>query len=648
MEKNNDLRPNISVEDLFVFISIGLVTIIWFSITFLEIKIFNIYSILAILLAGIIISFYCINIFIRDNLRLEFPKLDTIAIIITLVFCLFNSIYFHEPFSGGRDDGVYANGATYIAKHDTFYIDNEIAKTFPGFIQTNDEIRMQFYLGYSTWIAMFIKIFGLNSYPFVNFPLLFVGILSIYFISKRIIGEKFSIIALILILTSFPFFWFTRKVFSENLALMLTWFGSLCVLLAYEKRKRMYLLPALVCFSTMLMVRIDSVSLILGLILFIIIQVFRKQIKLPNKYSLLLVFAIISSSIFYYTFLDTEYLSRLINYGSNFLVNIFTNGVASTTSTHQLQTSTAGKKVIENQLPQFVYLLLQLYNLYFFVLFIPIAIIKAFFIKTKNSNYYFLLMLLLIPNLYFLLNPSINLDQPWFLRRFTPVVVPLSIVSFCYVIQNLTIKQLQIILSIIILFNMWIAAPIVFFKEYYGVMDTLRTQISSSFSNNDLLLVDYSNLGHYKIPEPLFFQFDINAAAIQPQSLAKLFGENQSKEKSLYSDQYFNVKPKTVCKFQHVFLVTNDHQNLFTDYFKEGQLSSYKDFTLSYSELIRTCELFRITDHPSIDEMANVDIYSAKAYCKAVPSQIADYSINIRIYKINDSIVNNLKLSNCH
>lgn len=641
----NNKKITISIENVFIGSAAIVVIIFLAAILLAEFNLFayvNVLWIFSILSIGLVGMTYLV---IAKKIKVSLSRWDIIAIILTLSFCALNLFFFHEPFSGGRDDGVYANTGLYLAKFNSIYIKDVNVATFPGFINTSKGVISQFYLGYISWIAMIIRFFGVSAISFVNFPLLLIGLVSIYYICKNIEGWKTGILSIVLISISYPFLWFTRKTFSENLFFMLTWFGTLCLIKGFNNKNIKFFLLSILSLNLLSTVRVESIPLVLLMNPILIAAFFKQKIK---KYLLVLFPIIILSlipAIYYYAYLDPRYIGIFRSEISTVLTMISNklNRVHSSTS------SIINKNIIEYSQPQFVFVLLQLYNFYFFIFMIPIAVIKSFYFYSKKQRIHFILIILiLLPNLFFLIKPEITFDQPWFLRRFMPVILPVGIISFCSVVSVLNKKIQVLVIAIILVGSFSISAPIFIFKEYSGAMEQTQKALQGHVSNNDILLVDYDRTGHYKLAEPLSSVFNYKTAAVERISLLKLFGKKVDNSNQLYSGQAFQINPKNICTYNNLYiLTTGGDKNILTDIVANEKIIPIKDYEIKYDELINTCELFRITDKTTLEQMANVSYNSAKEYCNSIPNDIYTEDLNIRLEKIDTGTFNEMKNKTC-
>jgi hypothetical protein len=642
----NILKKNkLSFEDIFIIISSFIISIFLISIF---LTIFNLFYFVKYIVLILISFFFITSIYLitLNKIKFNISRKDIYAVVVVAVFCAFSVLLFHEGFTGGRDDGVYANSALYLSKFNTFYIHEQNVSSYPGFIVTSKGIITQFYLGYPSWLAMLFSLFGPNILNYVNFPLLAIGLMSIYYICKKLVNWKIGILSVVLISTSYPFLWFTRSTFSENLSFMLTWFGILCLLKSFENHNKKYILLSLISINILLTVRVESIPLVILLNCFLIWGYFKYKMK-SSLFLLLTILGIcLIPVIYYYTYLDPRYIGIFSSKLSSIL-SMFTGNHQSTALSDTIVNT--DRNIIEYQQPYFVFYLLQHYNIYFFILMIPLALIKTFFNKNKIIASSFLVIILLLSvNFFFLVKPSINFDQPWFLRRYMPVILPLGIMCFCIVISSLNKKAQMLIISIIISFNIFIASPILTLKQNYNVLAEANDNLVPLMSPKDLLLVDYDSTGRYKLAEPLFFRYNINTVAANADTVNAMLGFKSNATVGLYDSTSFKIPSQYVCSFDNIYILTSSYEpNLFTRLIDKNKITDIKNLHYEYPVLLNTCELFRITKKATPEQMANVNIREAKAFCSQIPNEINAQSIDLKLKKLDSSIVQQIKSESC-
>lgn len=636
----------IGIDNIVILISAYFLSLFLLTVFSVETGYYSLILIKVLFSVFIFLLIATISVIVRNRIRITISKHDYLALFLIVLFCLLTLYYFHEPFAGGRDDGVYANLGTYISKNFSYKIKDDIVRTYPGFLMVRNTLTSEFYLGYPAWIAVFINLFGIKNISFVNIPLIFIGVVALYFFSKEISTPKSAIIAITLLMTSYPFNWFTRKTFSENLLFMLFWLGALCLIKVYKNKNGIYFYIILVSIGTSLVTRVEGLfylgALIIVLVLFNIKGYFR------TIYLYIFLLLIIIPSIYYYIVIDPRYFTMIISKISGLLKIL---GINSTQSTlNQTSDIPAETSIIENKQTYFALYLLNQYNFYIFILSIPLALIHDFFRDNKKKAYTIVFtLLLLLPNFIFLIKPNINYDQPWFLRRYMPVILPFGIVMFSKLGSSIFKRTFFLILTCaVLIINMLNSSPILVFSEFHGAYKSTLNNLSQIITGRDLLIVDYGSTGHYKLAEPLYFQSGFNSVAALPFSLDQLFDKPGTQKIELYSSDSFQLQPQMLCKYNDVYILTSESGKVnFLSEIDASNLSRIKQFSITYKELIKTCELFRLTQNKTFEEMANINFDSALTFCKDIPDQIVTNSQLLSLYKVNETFVNLIKNKHC-
>jgi len=134
-----------------------------------------------------------------------------------------------------------------------------------------------------------------------------------------------------------------------------------------------------------------------------------------------------------------------------------------------------------------------------------------------------------------------------------------------------------------------------------------------------------------------------------PYSINQWFSKEKKTNQSLYSDKAFQVNAHALCSYKNLFVLTiPGKQNILTNIIDKENIIPVKDYTLKYDELIKTCELFRITNKTTLEEMANVSLDAAENYCNTVPNTIWENIIKLRLVKIDKNFFNSVKKNNCY
>ncbi|PIX91791.1 MAG: hypothetical protein COZ27_00995, partial [Candidatus Moranbacteria bacterium CG_4_10_14_3_um_filter_41_65] len=200
-----------------------------------------------------------------------------LVIIFSLFFTLLIGIYTVPTIFSGRDQGSISEAAFRLAQNGklifstpashTFFALHEKgpAQNFPGFAYTKTgDLITQFPLGYTSWLAGFVILFGEHGFIISNTLLLFLSLLFFYALLRKFVHPLYASAGLLLFATSFILIWFAKMTLSENLALFL--FLSLCFALIsfFEEGKILFYVSALLSASLLAFTRIEG-FVILGI-----------------------------------------------------------------------------------------------------------------------------------------------------------------------------------------------------------------------------------------------------------------------------------------------------------------------------------------------------------------------------------------------
>ncbi|VVB55590.1 Dolichyl-phosphate-mannose-protein mannosyltransferase [uncultured archaeon] len=599
----------LTFEVLFIILSSLIILIAEISTILATLKFF--YS---ALVYAVIITIFFVLIFFLLKQKIRIEKLimhDWIALSIVVLFGALNTYYFYDVFSGGLDTGVYPNAASLLASRHSFTVVENI--NFPGWVEIDNLHRLDFDYGYPTWLAINYSIFGLSGIQLSNFLPILIGTLSIYFIGKHSFNSKVGIFSVILIATTYPMFWITRVTLTEALAFGLLWFGILSFLFAYQRKNNLYLYPAILSMSFGLLTRPEFIpTYILAIcILFFLFYIKNEKWIINKKITVCLVIAVLP--FFIYTYLiNMRYFSTMLSFLKDPSIII-------SPAQHVQQDIQLPGDPISSHYPEFVFHMLAEYNLYLFIIFIPLTfLVLRKFGKSMAINFIFI-FILSSPSFIYLVHPSITLFQPWFLRRYIVAVIPLAIMS-TVVFIHFMIRQKQVqylIFGMILILNIVTASPIITLSENAGMIKHVG-DISSKFTGNDMVIVDqYSS--SYKIADPMFFVYGIETRLVNPTTFNEIIEEmSYSGHKNIYLITYNNSWIFGRIN-QSSLQFTFDHYYSFEDLIETVDIhhkygtGSIIYYTAPYSEVMEMIEVpkerilvngtfmvYRLTSLPSI------------------------------------------------
>ena len=614
---NDDSVKNKSLdyEQTFIILTLfGFIIFSWYTLTLMVFSIFYKY----LIIAGMIPLAYMAKMNFKSCGAFTKPSnIDIIAIIFVVVFALFNCIFAHDTFYGGRDPGIYSIYSIFLANNPTLEIISPINNLIHDFITPgaytvveNSKLISQFHFGYIAWVATNYSLLGFIGIKFANFIPMCVLLISLYFVGKNIKNEYVGLVAIITFATTFPMLWFTRQTVSEIFSMALIWFGILCILNIKNENKNVYIVGSILSFGLMPFVRIEGIIFFSLLLSFLFLSHYSKKSNWKLSRIQFVLISILTVSIIYYTIhIQPMYLSTIhdvIKHFSSYLK-------PSSAVLNSVEINSA----IRHNFTNFIYMALSEYNLQISIMFIPLIFIKSIIKITNKSKKILLILCFMLPGYVYLVVPFITLDQPWFLRRYLLTVLPSAYLFMSISLYEISKKKHIFItaISIVILLNILTASPIIFFSENDGMLDIVE-DISKQVSKNDLILVDRYATGSYKMADPLFFIFERPALWYEDSSISN-FEQNVDLE-----------------KLDTIYILTNDI-NPLSNYFNSDELELVYQKNITIQQLEITVDL---NHYPhTVDDVYDMDYSIAKKLMRR-PSKIQYNEYNIKMYKISNKL----------
>lgn len=412
--------------------------------------------------------------------------------------------YISEPtLFSGRDQGSISEAAVRLSQTgglvfstlagDAFFkiYGEGTAYNFPGFAYTADGgLITQFPLGYTSWLASFVTLFGIYGFSIGNAILLFLFLLTLYSLLRLFSHPFYAIAGLILAATSFLPIWFAKITLTENLGVFLFVFLVFNLVLFLREGKFIFYAGTLLSAGLFAFTRIEGFAF---LALALIIMLFSQHTRAIWK-AYFLKSVVLPASIFAFIFLRNFFINlpyyKMIGKALKKFLGGFGNDLVSSGSS-----LVAGNGALPVGSILFFYGLLILFIIGFFGLLI--------FLKERR----FILLLpafIALPTFLYLFSPNITPDYPWMLRRYLFSLFPTLLFSAVIGLGLLFSKERSLPLenphgkrlffvSIIFISLFLLQYPAwssnLFFAENRGLREQVET-FSQNFTNNDLILVD--------------------------------------------------------------------------------------------------------------------------------------------------------------
>ena len=491
------------------FLGLFWISLNWIALILSFLGFFSLWTIAILIILEIL---FFLSKFSSTNLNFKPTQEFWIIALLALTIVFLFSYYTTPTIFSGRDQGSLANAAINLAKNhhlqNSFPAEKEFfhlygpgtALNFPGFNYTSTgNLIPHFPLGYISWLAIFYALFGLNGFIIANGITFFLFLLSFYFLSRLYLNKSSSLIAFILVITSFVFSWFFKFTLGENLALALVWFGLFQFILFLKKEDRLNLLASFLTFALLVFVRLEALAL--GIILLAILwcpyrnwKQFRKNICHRTFCLAILAF----SGIFLWSFWVNKAFYITFTKG-------FINSFHLSESILTIKSSPFSN----------IFYVLRLFSAYALISYLIIGFIGFIYFWKKKKVLWFLPYLILLPTFIYVFNPSISLDHPWMLRRYLFAVIPISIFyTVLFLDYFFKKKKAYFYLLTIFLFltNLIVFLPYLKASPNKELLPSLK-KISTNFQKNDLILIDRNATGNpwASLAEPLHSLYGLQA-----------------------------------------------------------------------------------------------------------------------------------------
>ena len=230
---------------------------------------YNVIFIVLVIVGAVVFSI----ILVINREKIGSVKYSLLVLTFSLSVVLIFSHYTIPTVFSGRDQGSFSEAAIRLSQNHHLKFSTDASReffkiygpgkalNFPGFDYTKDgQLTTQFPLGYTSWLAAFYGIFGLNGFILANGVCFFIFLLSFYLVTRQYAKSSVALLSLLFIVSSFAFSWFFKFTVSENLALMLLWFGIYEFLMFLKNEGRIHFFLFFSAMGLMTFSRIEAVA----------------------------------------------------------------------------------------------------------------------------------------------------------------------------------------------------------------------------------------------------------------------------------------------------------------------------------------------------------------------------------------------------
>lgn len=496
-------------ETLFLQVLVSIVITGWIAFTLAILGYFLLMNLAGLLLAySIFIAIkFRVKLSLSSFLK---PKLDKQSLFLIFLVILASGLFFHpaETFGGFGDSYMYYNQAGIIANHGSIIFNDPFIKTLPETLSRDiieplitasidfktGETKIPMFHLYPTWIAIFHSIFGLQGSMYVSSFFGVLGILSFYMVIKEYFNLKIAAISSILLSMNYIQIWAVRGHQSEIFVQFLI-FSTFFIFIIFEKSRNAVFGALLIAsMGSLFVARIESIFILIPLIIFTLsynlgdLHAERNyynypflshcKIKKCHPMHILLFIFIFSLIIYYYIAIVGGYIyAQDAQFAQYFIVLVsvwvliylldifnifFTTGLTKKLS--QIKKSHIQHTLSVLIISFIVYIFLTTdsdtpihigwhnIELLSWYLSFPVLIagiigmISVIYSEKRYNSMWLLWGISIIYFMYFIINVRHQQCQPWMMRRFIGIIIPmlyLGVAISIYKLNKITCTKFQ-------------------------------------------------------------------------------------------------------------------------------------------------------------------------------------------------------------
>lgn len=573
----------------------------------------NIFFLPLILLSSaiaLIVALFCLKKTRKDIKVLptiSFPMILFTTIVLSIIIFLP-----HDSFGGG-DESVYSNMAVHLAQNGTLNLPKYL-NYLPDHYAEAARSRLPVY---TVWLAIQQIFFGDRWLLRSNVILVGLGLFALFIISSLIAGKKNGLITLALFSTSMPLLWFSRETLSEVLSLFLLWILILFFITFLKTKRYLFFLVSLTAVWLFALCRIEGFFIQFSVILAYLFVLFINKTKNIKKhiFVIFIYLIIISSNI-----LIIKYFSL-----SSYFAGVNSSISSLVKDAYSLPINSISNDLkLSDKITLFIFNMLAKYNyiLVFASIFLICSLISIH--KNKNSNlakkYFFVTLIILLPEFFKFINPGVSLSQPGMYRRYMYALLPFGYICLVIFIQNITNKKRLIslfIFSLFLVINLCLSYNIIFLKNNWLLVDKLK-QISKDVSKDDLIVVRSLAI------EPYYaYSFFILRKYVRTVAESQLTPSNFFPNKKI-----FNGTP-----YKKIYLFTTKDE----EEYKSFKIKKISTVETRYTQIQHSCLLYllgedlRLRDTYSWSSFPYID---AVKYCSRSEYEIKKYKEQLFLYEL--------------
>ena len=586
----------------FLFGTSFLILLLGQSIFLASINFFKFTPVLCAFVISCVVSLsYLLHI--KKEIRL-FPRISFFVILTVLIISLIIILYPHDNF-GGTDNGTYINLAFYLAKNGSFKIPAYLNSLGPGIELANNSLP-----AYRIWLAVQRMLFGTTVAVRGNLLLIVLGLLSFFSVASILKNRKMGLMSVVFFATSMPFLWFSRETMTENLAFFLLWTIIFFFIAFFKSKRFIYFIYLILTMLLFCFTRPEGIFISLfTLFVFIFFMVYKKMFS-KRKLLMLIIFSFLAAFVFFFFFNKSQYFINI----SGAIKNI-SRGIKG-----DIIYALKGNSYLTQRYPLFFAIMLIKYNFFLVIVFIfliPLKLLSR--LKNLNSKnvYFFIIIFIIIPEFIKLVEPAIQILQPWSYRRYLYALIPLGYLSFSFFLCSLKNKKVSIVLfSLFLIINLILSYPIIFLKHNWTLHAAMK-QISNTVTSNDLIIIKNDRILGYYLPQYyLIWQKSIRAIYTFDMD-----DKDLSLEKRIYKG----------FSFDKLYYLSDAPNELYKNY----SVTNKQIINVNFTQLKPSCELQYMAEEYSIKEYHLIPFLNAISYCKYPKNEIIKFKKQLYLYQLN-------------
>jgi len=457
-----------------------------------------------------------------------------VAAVLVLVAVVNGALHHGVPI--GRDNMGYLSAAVKLTDTGSLKFYDPLSTAYSPYREIeNDVYTSQFLPGYIAWLGAHNVVGGVPLALGGNTLLVLLTLISLFLLGREFSGDRRAgVITITLFMTSYATLWFTRRTNSENLFMALIWGGAWLFIDGVRKRRLGSLGLGFFLYALLPIVRPEGLAYTAAFLIATVVALVRMKVSEFGSYlgysiGAIAAIAAVAVSRAYDAMYGGTYYEYAVKIAGNLLTFLYRNHVLTGIIVVGMMMTGAAwlyrwKLRDRIHVRRFAVLALGavgfllglgliasrvwlssvqqvdwsqykaqyvLENFAYYML-IPIAIIGIVGLFRRGfPRIFFVVPILILPAFAFLIDPSIAVDQPWFMRRYYATVIPfLALAAGVALVRILTRRRsVLIVAALLVVLNLSVVWPVLTFREYRGIEPQLQA-FAQRFSEDDLILME--------------------------------------------------------------------------------------------------------------------------------------------------------------